>query len=1370
MFQGRRPRSLTPPAYHPRPAILHGDFKPAALRSYSSAEALHTSHSSSSSPEGQRPLTPDAARAGPAGPVSTEDKAAMFSTFFTHTRSQKSVPNVEMDKNMGDFNQTPPPSARPSLSLLRSQDGGGDVDSPVSGMKDGAPWHHLLKTSIGGTPVADNPAPPVLSQTSKIKTPDPPSPVQEPLSDHETKHSTPSRHSSVALPAAIEVPSPVNLPENRGVSPSIPLVDRVCADPALLHPDETHAHAHHPGLLRGADFCDAGEGTRTAYRVLTPSSLSSPSSDDFSVRSGFIYRAMPNGELAATDIRVAIPRHEGHSRAVKVRPFLDYYPNRRPSTPEEGRHVDPECFPSKVRPFDPEAEGPIHPVPSSEDHVQPTSSLAGMTPEISTSGPISEESASRGSDRPPFNTIPSFPCHQESSPTDEEYFTPARSPMPSEHDIVVPVSKVRAVEPVLEPETDTRDQHRHISKVRPFDDVFKEPPMDSDACGHGQTLFESEEEATFNNPTPRCSVSSFSTIGSHKGHHHLPKVQAYSDRSRPSGFPEQHNLDQCEKCSLPSALAKHSLDECIETPETVPEAGHAIQEDEKYPIDELSKGHPLQEDEGYPGELPPGVHQIQEDEEYAAEQLPLGHQIDTDLAIPFAEGIKGHSVQEDNSFLTPSALEQHVIDSCIEGPSEIRPDMHRVSNDQEYTVYAGPNRHLADECATYPGSNQPLALHRPSNDPMYPSYVGPEQHGLDIDSKYPAENPGTLHRGSEDPTYPVYNSPPQHDFAECTLCPLEGRPEGHSVQQCSFYPVYVGTGQHQVDSNPKGPVDLPELHRVSKCSKYWTYEEPEEHSLDSCAEVTPAQKLELHSIQHDVGYPTIAEPGLKRHSIVECPKFQMEHSPTEHELDQCMECPPPATLEHCHPVTECPRRVQFVDRSPHRSRPLGEESGPRQNSENKQDLVIQAPVPISKAHTYPYLTGSVSFSDAEVHGGRVSETMLGTKSPHSGHSFNVGPGTSLRSEHGNIPRESISTGSSRHSQTSVLDYARTKQWVRELLKYPESYTTRLTELPPGRGYSSRRSSQDRRPSESLLPTTEPSRRATGKSGYSNNSGPRIDATIFNRVISDLEKLLNEALALASQVVDLPQGEQREVKGKPSISLHSHCHGHFNGLTDDENSSPDVPVPPSDEESAEDLSDVELGENDRPTRPGYQHAATYSGTPDRPRLSKEMTSYSGPSHSTRAPSDSQGRRQSRAQFSQQATFKVPDRQSSRKSRTQVAVVKPNRKGIELEMPQPACVQGPEVVEEELKSTPAGVIEFTREHTSRQGDRAISRGVIGQHIPLASQSDDEFLPQHDAAGQALHDHDVSLRNRSHVTLPGAQEPLPNKSRKRQPIARD
>ena len=156
----------------------------------------------------------------------------------------------------GDFDNTPAPSERPSLEELRD----GVMDELLGGKGSGNEGnrphrHNLLKGSTnrfnkGGTTelsVAPDQSPKSLDETPQKQKSD---------SGRDSRSSSSARRSS----GATGTPSSVWIRSNMAVPPTIPLTDRVCVDPAL-HINESHAHAHHPGLLRGADFCNAGVPT-----------------------------------------------------------------------------------------------------------------------------------------------------------------------------------------------------------------------------------------------------------------------------------------------------------------------------------------------------------------------------------------------------------------------------------------------------------------------------------------------------------------------------------------------------------------------------------------------------------------------------------------------------------------------------------------------------------------------------------------------------------------------------------------------------------------------------------------------------------------------------------------------------------------------------------------------------------------------------------------------------------------------------------------------------------------------------------------------------------------------------------------------------
>jgi hypothetical protein len=243
----------------------------------------------------------------------------------------------------GDFDNTPAPSARPSLAVLRDSVDGRTAHLPevLEIGRTSSVKHHLLKTSASGPLIVDRDvsAPPVLSRYS------PPQPRQYdftgPQSQSENRYAVVKEDNTPP-----KSPSPALLPNDRGVSPNIPASDRVCLDPAL-HGKETHAHAHHPGLLEGADFCDSGAPTKDIGPVVSSSGSRSPDNHD-------------------------TPRYEGHSRVVKVRPAFNYHPVHDPAFSGAAREFPYGHSPSKVMPFD---SRPQHVKGSDDDIASPSSRL-----------------------------------------------------------------------------------------------------------------------------------------------------------------------------------------------------------------------------------------------------------------------------------------------------------------------------------------------------------------------------------------------------------------------------------------------------------------------------------------------------------------------------------------------------------------------------------------------------------------------------------------------------------------------------------------------------------------------------------------------------------------------------------------------------------------------------------------------------------------------------------------------------------------------------------------------------------------------------------------------------------------------------------
>lgn len=249
----------------------------------------------------------------------------------------------------GDFDQTPAPSGRPSLTTLRTEhDDDTLADAPgISAARPAAFRHHMLKTSTSGptlvdrdfpAPSAANPSPPTSTTPSQMAKP-----------EVENRGTVPGQPAS-GLPRQSP---PAHLPENAVYTSSpMRLVDRQGVNSSLQKHD-THSDLHHPGLLEGTDFCDNGLVPSPASRSFASSRDPSSPISDISMMSGERHRVLSSGDISVTEVAVPVHRHKGHSIAVKVRPAFSYYPAHHPIILGDQRGLDYSRAANKVQPFDP---------------------------------------------------------------------------------------------------------------------------------------------------------------------------------------------------------------------------------------------------------------------------------------------------------------------------------------------------------------------------------------------------------------------------------------------------------------------------------------------------------------------------------------------------------------------------------------------------------------------------------------------------------------------------------------------------------------------------------------------------------------------------------------------------------------------------------------------------------------------------------------------------------------------------------------------------------------------------------------------------------------------------------------------------------
>lgn len=276
----------------------------------------------------------------------------MFSQLFTLAKSTTAKPKKAASIE-GYLCDTPAASARSSFEDMSNEPAKDDDVSKLHSVSKTGGFHHALLKTARGRHMAvdrDHPIPPSLSRQ--------PSRVEQKQDDHDTvnmaqEEAEPTDLRLAELRRTLGSPAPDRIPDGFPSNPDNTL-EKICLDPVSLHTTEGHVQAHHPGLLKGADFCDAGvlgQPLRQHSLSSAASDAVSPSSSELEVALSHIERRMTGGDLCSDTIEVAIPKHTGHSHATKVRPAADFAPFYRHVDLTDGRQAHPAI--SKVGPFDP---------------------------------------------------------------------------------------------------------------------------------------------------------------------------------------------------------------------------------------------------------------------------------------------------------------------------------------------------------------------------------------------------------------------------------------------------------------------------------------------------------------------------------------------------------------------------------------------------------------------------------------------------------------------------------------------------------------------------------------------------------------------------------------------------------------------------------------------------------------------------------------------------------------------------------------------------------------------------------------------------------------------------------------------------------
>ncbi|TQV91153.1 Major facilitator superfamily transporter [Cordyceps javanica] len=300
-----------------------------------------------------------------------------------------------------------------------------------------------------------------------------------------------------------------------------------------------------------------------------------------------------------------------------------------------------------------------------------------------------------------------------------------------------------------------------------------------------------------------------------------------------------------------------------------------------------------------------------------------------------------------------------------------------------------------------------------------------------------------------------------------------------------------------------------------------------------------------------------------------------------------------------------------------------------------------------------------------------------------------------------------------YSVGSLLDYTRASKWLREMLWYPESYTTKLTKRPARFGLRSKAVNTLEDPS---LADIKLARKVTGFSKYSTRSDSRFDGFLFRRAVSDLERLVTEAVSIASQAVDFPQNLSSESTG----SLQS----------GDELASSDCDASCC----SHNTQSEETGNGSLPEY-AFKNSSAFTVVDNRSQSREVVQKYPDGRVGPRSEDHSQAQRH--------VTFHLPGAAMGEDG-NQSFSVHPQLHGS-------VVPRGP----------PGGQRAYTARYQT----------TMNAEPQNGSQVGDEQLPDRDIAGRQMpSDRGISLRRRSHVSLQAGQRFNLARSHRRQPIARD
>ncbi|OAA33364.1 Major facilitator superfamily domain, general substrate transporter [Moelleriella libera RCEF 2490] len=428
---------------------------------------------------------------------------------------------------------------------------------------------------------------------------------------------------------------------------------------------------------------------------------------------------------------------------------------------------------------------------------------------------------------------------------------------------------------------------------------------------------------------------------------------------------------------------------------------------------------------------------------------------------------------------------------------------------------------------------------------------------------------------------------------------------------------------------------------------------------------------------------------------------------------------------------------------------------PMPSATTSKDL-LHAPIPISKIR--PFIQSQTS-NVGDPHAHRITPKvtpavgLLGSTSAAP-----TAPPNNLdnlaRPKSQRTSLVAASRTSSNYSQplSSLTDYTRTAQWLRDVLKYPETYTSKYT-TRPGRIDRARTSSPEHKGRSSSIPACAAPSKPRGRvSLASGTNSDNIDGVEFTRAVSDFERLLSEALTLATRVVDHPASSPSQNSFRqPLKSPRSRSQSLVHRVR--VNSPRSALTSPTTDGSGDFGSTAGRDKS----QPSADQQDTKSAQPRLARKSNFVKSL----HYVR------GENEVVAKTDQvpRADLEVPRRKSSRKldalSLETAAIPKDSRPHAG----EAVLAHGLGSGAQDLADRGKGQAHLVRP----PGAESLRPNRRAGHLSAASQ--ESVVQGVNATEKRLRaDHVISLRRRSHVSLRGAQGFSLAKSHGRQPVARD